>query len=52
MGFRHKLDFAYGPAPQYKDKNIISGGYFGASADQTDYLAYNLTISVGYSYGL
>ncbi len=52
LSFRHRLDFAFGGEPTWGTHGIDSGSYFGSGSDQTGYLAYNLTVSVGYSFGL
>ncbi len=57
LGFRHRLDFQFGSEFKYTfDSNdefkYESGSYFGTRDDQQLYLAYNLTVSVGFAFGL
>ncbi len=52
LGLRQRLDFAVGGKPTWGTHGIDSGSYFGSASDQTGYIAYNLTVSVGYSFGL
>ncbi len=53
IGFRQKLDFAFGGAPTYDAVyNITGGSSFGTRSDQFSYLAYNLALSIGYKFNI
>ncbi len=53
LGFRHRVDFAFGA--EYKSKSdgsYESGSHFGTGSQQNLYIAYNLTISAGFTFGI
>ncbi len=51
VGFRQRLDFAFGVSPEYKNGSVDSGGWFGTGSEQSFYMAYNITVTVGYAFG-
>ncbi len=61
VGFRHRLDFAFGSTSDEEGKVKVDGttttytskgSQFGTKDGQSSYLAYNLTVSLGYAFGL
>lgn len=52
IGFRHRLDFIIGSKPIIDGKNLLSGSLLGTDKSQLNNLAYNLTFSIGYVFGI